>query len=266
MRPSPIIKVLCAMLPMLAIVSAADAALPKETRDKITEIRKELGGVSKLLRDDKLDDVARILKAAEEALGAIEQTAGPDNANDRTLLGAKKYLLDQKARFLKAKGIEVGKSLVEDDLIDTAKNVMEKAEEKGVKIILPADCVVAEKADESAQHKKADIHDIPAGWMGLDIGDKTLALFKEALEDAKTIVWNGPMGVFEMEPFSKGTYGMVDLVTGSPALSIVGGGDTDVALHRSGKSDSISFISTAGGAFLELLKGSTLPGIAALNR
>ncbi len=167
--------------------------------------------------------------------------------------------------FLKAKGIEIGKSLVEDDLLDTARKVMKKADERGAKVILPVDCVVANKVDAEAEYKTTTINDIPADWLGLDIGEQTLELFKEAIKDAGTIVWNGPMGVFEIEPFSKGTYGVVDLVADSPALSIVGGGDTDVALHRSGKSDKISFMSTAGGAFLELLKGGTLPAIKALE-
>ncbi|NOQ86465.1 MAG: phosphoglycerate kinase [Deltaproteobacteria bacterium] len=167
--------------------------------------------------------------------------------------------------FLKAEGIEIGKSLVEDDLLDTARKVMKKADERGAKVILPVDCVVANKVDAEAEYKTTTINDIPADWLGLDIGEQTLKLFKEAIKDAGTIVWNGPMGVFEIEPFSKGTYGVVDLVADSPALSIVGGGDTDVALHRSGKSDKISFMSTAGGAFLELLKGETLPAIKALE-
>jgi len=168
--------------------------------------------------------------------------------------------------FLKAKGIEVGQSLVENDLLDTARRVMEKAAERNVEIILPVDCVIADKVDARAEHKIATVEDIPSDWRGLDIGEKTLELFREALKDTRTIVWNGPMGVFEMEPFSKGTYGVVNLVADSPALSIVGGGDTDVAIHHSGKAEHISFISTAGGAFLELLKGSTLPAINALER
>jgi phosphoglycerate kinase len=159
----------------------------------------------------------------------------------------------------------VGKSLVENDLLDTAREVMEKAEKKGVEIILPVDCVVADRVEADADYKTARIEEIPADWRGLDIGEQTLGLFKEALKGVKTIVWNGPMGVFEIEHFSKGTYEVINLVADSPALSIIGGGDTDVALHRSGKSDKISYISTAGGAFLELLKGSTLPGIRALE-
>lgn len=168
--------------------------------------------------------------------------------------------------FLKAKGIEIGKSLVEDDLLDMARKVMKKADERGAKVMLPVDCVVANKVDAKADYKTTSIDDIPADWLGLDIGEQTLTRFKEAIKDAGTIVWNGPMGVFEIEPFSKGTYGMIDLVADSSALSIVGGGDTDVALHRSGKSDKISFISTAGGAFLELLKGGTLPALKALEQ
>ena len=167
--------------------------------------------------------------------------------------------------FLKAKGMEVGKSLVENELVDTAKEVMNKADKRGVKILLPVDCVVAAKMDASAEYKTTSVKEIPADWMGLDIGQETLKLFRDALKDAKTIVWNGPMGVFEMEPFSKGTYGIINLLADARALSIVGGGDTDVALHRSGKADKISYISTAGGAFLELLKGEELPGIKALD-
>jgi phosphoglycerate kinase len=167
--------------------------------------------------------------------------------------------------FLKAKGIEIGKSLLESDLLDTARIIMEKAEKRGVTVILPVDCVVAEKMEATAEYKTTSIQDIPADWMGLDIGEKTVALFKEALEDAKTIVWNGPMGAFELKPFSAGTYETINLVADSSALSIVGGGDTDAALHNSGRSKEISFTSTAGGAFLELLKGGTLPGIKALD-
>jgi len=167
--------------------------------------------------------------------------------------------------FLKARGLDVGKSLVETDLLDTAGRILEKGEKSGVEVILPVDCVVADKIDATAEHKTTAVNAIPVDWMGLDIGAQTLALFKEALKGAKTIIWNGPMGIFELEPFSTGTYETISLVADSPALSMVGGGDTNVALHRSGKAESISFISTAGGAFLELLKGGTLPGIKALD-
>ena len=167
--------------------------------------------------------------------------------------------------FLKSMGMNVGKSLVEEDLLKTAKEILEKADKKGVKVYLPVDSVVADKMDPSAQTKVVPVDKIPADWMGLDIGPESLHCFGEALKDAKTILWNGPMGVFEMEPFSKGTMGMVQKIVSSGALSIVGGGDTDTAVHQSGLADKISYISTAGGAFLELLEGKKLPGVEALK-
>jgi 3-phosphoglycerate kinase len=167
--------------------------------------------------------------------------------------------------FLKSMGIDVGKSMVEDDLVKTAREILEGANKRGVKVYLPVDFVVAEKMDPSAQTKVVPADKIPAGWMGLDIGPETLARFGEALGDAKTILWNGPMGVFEMEPFSKGTMGLVRQIVSSGATSVIGGGDTDTAVHKSGLADKISYISTAGGAFLELLEGKKLPGVEALK-
>jgi phosphoglycerate kinase len=167
--------------------------------------------------------------------------------------------------FLKSQGMNVGKSLVEEDLLKTAKEILEEADKKGVKVYLPVDCVVADKMDPSAQTEVVPVDKIPADWMGLDIGPESLKNFGEALKDAKTILWNGPMGVFEMEPFSKGTMGMIQKIVSSGAMSIVGGGDTDTAVHQSGFADKISYISTAGGAFLELLEGKKLPGVEALK-
>ena len=167
--------------------------------------------------------------------------------------------------FLKSQGMNVGKSLVEEDLLKTAKEILEEADKKEIKVYLPVDCVVADKMDPSAQTEVVPVSKIPADWMGLDIGPESLKNFGEALKDAKTILWNGPMGVFEMEPFSKGTMGMVQKIVSSGAMSIVGGGDTDTAVHQSGFADRISYISTAGGAFLELLEGKKLPGVEALK-
>jgi phosphoglycerate kinase len=167
--------------------------------------------------------------------------------------------------FLKSMGMEVGKSLVEDDLVKTAQEILEGANRKGVKVYLPLDCVVADKMDAAAQTKVVGADRIPAGWMGLDIGPETQARFGEALKDAKTVLWNGPMGVFEMEPFSKGTMAVARQIVASGAMSVVGGGDTDTAVHKSGLADKISYISTAGGAFLELLEGKKLPGVEALK-
>jgi len=167
--------------------------------------------------------------------------------------------------FLKALGYNVGKSLVEDHLIDTALAAYKKAREKGIKFYLPVDCVVADQFNPAAETKVTTIQEIPEGWMGLDIGPATVTLFTEALQNAKTIVWNGPMGVFEMDAFSRGTFAMVSAVANSYALTIVGGGDTDVAVHRAGEYAKISYISTGGGAFLELMEGKKLPGIKVLE-
>lgn len=168
--------------------------------------------------------------------------------------------------FLKSWGYEVGKSLVEEDMLEMALKIIKKAKSKGVKLYLPVDCVVADKFDPAAETKVTTVQEIPKGWMGLDIGPATTTLFAEAIQNAKTIIWNGPMGVFEMDAFSRGTYVMVSNVANSYALTIVGGGDTDVAIHRAGEFAKISYISTGGGAFLELLEGKLLPAIGALQK
>ena len=167
--------------------------------------------------------------------------------------------------FLKSYGYDVGKSKVEMDLIEVAASVMRKAAEKGIKFYLPVDAVVASHFDEKAEIKIVPIQEIPQDWMALDIGPATSLLYSQVLYDSKTIIWNGPMGVFEMEAFSRGTMAMVHSVADSYALTIVGGGDTDVAIHRSGESYKFSYISTAGGAFLKLLEENHLPGIEALT-
>lgn len=168
--------------------------------------------------------------------------------------------------FLKAQGYEVGKSLVEDNLIPAAKEVMNKAKELRVRFYLPVDCVMAENMSPNAETKIVPIQEMNANWMGLDIGPATITLFTEALSNAKTIVWNGPMGVFEIDAFSRGTSALVHSIANSYAITIVGGGDTDVAVHKTGESDKITYISTGGGAFLELLEGKKLPAVAALEK
>jgi phosphoglycerate kinase len=167
--------------------------------------------------------------------------------------------------FLKAMGYEVGQSKVEDDLLETANELRAKARDKGVKFYLPVDCIVADQFDPRAETKRTTVQEVPKNWMILDIGPATTMLFGEALEDARTIIWNGPMGAFEMDAFSRGTMAMVQKVASSHALTIVGGGDTDVAVHRAGESGNISYISTGGGAFLMLLEGKALPGVEALE-
>jgi phosphoglycerate kinase len=167
--------------------------------------------------------------------------------------------------FLKARGHEVGTSRVEDDLLDTANEMIAKAQKLGVKLYLPVDCIVADKFDAKAETKRTTVQEVPRNWMILDIGPASTMLFGEALEDARTIIWNGPMGAFEMDAFSRGTMAMVQKLASSHALTIVGGGDTDVAVHKAGESSNISYISTGGGAFLMLMEGKVLPGVAALE-
>ena len=167
--------------------------------------------------------------------------------------------------FLKACGNEVGKSLCEEEMLDTARTIMDKAKSRNVRLFLPVDCVVAEKAAADAVVKYVPVSEIPKEWAAYDIGPATTTLFGEAVSDAKTIVWNGPMGMFELDPFSRGTYGLVTFVASSHALTIVGGGDTDTAVHKAGEAHRISYISTGGGAFLELLEGKTMPAVEALE-
>jgi phosphoglycerate kinase len=168
--------------------------------------------------------------------------------------------------FLKAAGSGIGKSLCEPDMLDLARKITEKSKQKNVQFLLPVDCVIAKSATADAEVKICNINEIPEDWMGLDIGPATISLFSDALQGVKTIVWNGPLGMFELAPFSKGTFALANTVANSGALSIIGGGDTDTAIHKAGQSAKMSYISTGGGAFLELLEGKTLPGIAALEK
>lgn len=166
--------------------------------------------------------------------------------------------------FLKALGYEVGNSLVEDDLILEAAKIMEQAKELGVKFYLPVDVVVAESFDEESFAKATTVQEIPKNWMGLDIGPATALLFSQALEDAHTILWNGPMGVYEMDKFAKGSAKISHAVASSYATTVVGGGDTADLVRVTGDEDDMTFISTGGGASLELIEGKILPGVKAL--
>ncbi len=167
--------------------------------------------------------------------------------------------------FLKSAGYNMEKSLVEPDLVETAASIMKKAIENGIKFYIPVDAVAASRFDAQAEIRTVPVQEIPENWMTMDIGPATIMLYSEVLEDAETIIWNGPMGVFEMDAFSRGTSAIVRSVANSQALSIVGGGDTGAAVHNSGEAERISYISTGGGAFLALMEGKTLPGVAALN-
>ena len=167
--------------------------------------------------------------------------------------------------FMKAMGDEVGNSLLEADYLDYAKEMMKKAEDKGVKLLIPVDTVVAKEFSNDAEHKTVGRGGIEAGWEGLDIGEKTIELYKDAIKDAKTVVWNGPMGVFEMPTFAKGTNAIAEALAQIDATTIIGGGDSVAAVNQAGLGDKMSHISTGGGASLEFLEGKDLPGIVALN-
>jgi phosphoglycerate kinase len=166
--------------------------------------------------------------------------------------------------FIKAMGLEIGHSLVEDDMLEFAKGVQEHAFSRGVKFYLPVDCVVAAGPEPGAESKIVPVQEMPKAWYGMDIGPASVKLFSEAIQNAKTILWNGPMGVFENDAYARGTLSVAHSVANAYALTIVGGGDTALAVHRAGESESMSFISTGGGATLQLLEGKELPGLAAL--
>ena len=167
--------------------------------------------------------------------------------------------------FLKARGYEVGNSLVEEDLIEEANNIIKKAKELKVKFYLPVDVIAAQTFSADSVIKIVTTQEIPSDWMGLDIGPATVRIFKEALADAQTILWNGPMGVFEFDKFSKGSIKISHAISEAHATTIVGGGDTADVVERAGNSDEMTFISTGGGASLELLEGKELPGIRVLR-
>jgi phosphoglycerate kinase len=166
--------------------------------------------------------------------------------------------------FLKSQGYEVGASKVEDDLLDKAVALLDQARAKKVKVYLPVDVVVADRFAPDAVCKQVTIQDIPAHWMALDIGPASVLCFNQVLAEAKTIVWNGPMGAFEMDAFARGTMALAHTVAASHALSVTGGGDSNAAITLSGEADNISYMSTGGGAFLMLMEGKELPGIRAL--
>jgi len=167
--------------------------------------------------------------------------------------------------FLKSQGVDTKGSMIEEDLLKTAADIVKKAKEKGVDFLLPQDLICADKFDKDARIKEVPVDQIPDQWMALDIGPKTALKYAKAIKDAKTIVWNGPMGVFEMEKFLSGTKIIAEAIAASSAFSIVGGGDTGLAAKKCNVADKVSYISTGGGAFLHLMEGKKLPGVVALE-
>ena len=179
---------------------------------------------------------------------------------DRLLLGG-----GMANTFLKAEGFPVGASLVEDDYLDEARRIMDEARERGVRLLLPSDVTVAERVAADAQTRRVSVKEVPEGWHIVDIGDTTLDVFARALEDCRTVVWNGPMGIMELEPFARGSRRLAGIIAGlRDAVTIVGGGETAAVVESLGLADRFTHVSTGGGATLEFLEGRELPGIAAL--
>lgn len=221
-------------------------------------LQRELDYFAKAMADPSRPLVAIVGGAkVSSKLGAIENML---HHVDKLIIGGA-----MANTFLASMGFDLGKSKLESELVEAAGSVIKMAKEKGIKLYFPVDVVIAQEIDSKASSMIVPVQEIPADWMALDIGPATSLLFSEVMYDAKTIIWNGPMGIFEIDAFSRGTFAMVSAVANSYALSIVGGGDTDVAVHRAGETERISYISTGGGAFLALLEGKTLPAVTALN-
>jgi phosphoglycerate kinase len=221
-------------------------------------IKKELEVMGKALSNPEKPFIA-ILGGAKvsDKIGVIENLI--EKVDTLIIGGGMAYT------FFKARGQEIGDSLLEADKVELAKSLEEKAKAKGVKFLLPIDNVIAREFKADAEHKIVDSGSIPAGWQGLDIGPKTRELFGNEIKNAKTVVWNGPMGVFEMEAFAKGTRAIAEYMSQCDGTTIIGGGDSAAAVEQMGYADKMTHISTGGGASLEFLEGKTLPGVAALN-
>ncbi len=217
---------------------------------------KEIKFLSLLLQEPKVPFIA-ILGGAKvsDKIGTIENLLNRLSA--LLIGGAMTYT------FLKAKGKSVGNSRVEEESIDTAKTILASAEEQGVELLLPEDHLLARKLEPSAETMIAD-GEIPAGWLGVDIGPKSIDTYVSKIQEAKTVFWNGPVGIFEMEPFAQGSKAIAQALAASTATTVVGGGDTATAVEAFGLVDEMTHVSTGGGAALELLEGKELPGIAAL--
>ncbi|MBC6492896.1 phosphoglycerate kinase [Flavihumibacter stibioxidans] len=226
-----------------------------------------------LLMEGEVSSAEKVLHQAENPFTAI---IGGAKVSDKILII--ENLLERATdiiigggmayTFKKAQGGKIGNSLCEDDRLEMAVSLLKKAAEKGVNIHLPSDSVIADKFDANADTKTAKSDDIPDGWMGLDIGPDAREAFAGVIKRSKTILWNGPMGVFEMEKFQKGTKAIADAVaeaTGAGAFSLVGGGDSVAAVNQFGYTEKVSYVSTGGGAMLEYFEGKVLPGIAAVN-
>lgn len=222
----------------------------------------------------ELDNAQKVLEGAEKPFTAI---MGGAKISDKIMII--EQLLDKvdhliigggmSYTFFKAMGGQIGNSLVEEDKLNLAKDLIKKAKEKGVDLQLPKDSVLADDFNNSANTQISDNHSIPGGWMGLDIGPEATEVFSSVIKNSKTILWNGPMGVFEMDNFAKGTNAVAQAVvaaTENGGFSLIGGGDSAAAVNNLGYGDKVSYVSTGGGALLEYMEGKVLPGVAALEK
>ncbi|QHJ71859.1 phosphoglycerate kinase [Planococcus halotolerans] len=233
-------------------------------------IAKHLPSVSGLLLEKELDVLGKALSEPERPFTAI---IGGAKVKDK--IGVIDHLLDKvdnlliggglSYTFIKAKGYEIGNSLVEEDKLELAKTFIQKAEEKGVKFYLPIDATVASEFSKDAETKQVKIEEIPSDWMGLDIGPETVELYRNVIKDSKLVIWNGPMGVFEMEPFANGTRSVAEAMAETEAYTVIGGGDSAAAVEKFNVAERMDHISTGGGASLEFMEGKELPGVTALT-
>ena len=233
-------------------------------------IAKHIPAVSGFLMEKELDVLGKALSTPERPFTAI---IGGAKVKDK--IGVIESLLEKvdnliiggglSYTFLKAQGYDIGQSLLEEDKIDLAKGFIQKAKDKGVQLLLPIDVVVANEFSKDAETKIVDVDAIPSDWMGLDIGTKTIEKFAEVIKNSKLIIWNGPMGVFEMDKFANGTRSVANAMAETAGYTVIGGGDSAAAVEKFNVADKMDHISTGGGASLELMEGKELPGIVALN-
>ena len=241
-----------------ASVDAMPRLFPKEKRGAGFLLTKEVNFFKKKLDNPMRPFVAVV--GGSKVSGKLEALRNLIEKVDKIIIGG-----GMAFTFLKAQGYEIGNSLVEDNLLDEARAIMIKARKLGVKFYLPVDVVVSPKFSEDCAIKYVTSQEIPEGWMGLDIGPASSRLFREVLHDAQTIIWNGPMGVYEMDRFAKGSIKMSHTIADTHATTIVGGGDTADLAQKAGDVEEMTFVSTGGGASLNLIEGKELPGIKALE-
>jgi phosphoglycerate kinase len=224
-------------------------------------MERELASIDKVLNDTQKPYTAIIGGAKVSSKIDILNNL-LDKADDIIIGGGMMFT------FIKAKGGKIGNSLVEDDYLQTARDIVKRAGEKGVKLHIPDDAVVADKFDNDANYKTVKADSIEDGWMGLDIGKESIKALTDVIENSKTVLWNGPMGVFEMPNFAAGTKAIAESLvkaTEKGAFTLVGGGDSVAAINQLGMADKVSYVSTGGGALLEYMEGKVLPGVAAIN-